>query len=56
MVSGLVVVTTKSELKHDGINLLMEGILNLQLSAKTAGIIESFVNSSKVCENTFLSI
>lgn len=47
-VSGLLVLDSKSEVRHDGITLTMEGVISLQLSPKSAGLIESIVNSSKV--------
>lgn len=46
-VSGLLVLDSKSEVRHDGITLTMEGVISLQLSPKSAGLIESIVNSSK---------
>lgn len=48
IVSGLLVLDSKSEIRHDGITLTMEGVISLQLSPKSAGLIESIVNSSKV--------
>ncbi|XP_042877123.1 vacuolar protein sorting-associated protein 26C-like [Penaeus japonicus] len=47
IVSGLLVLDSKSEVRHDGISLTMEGVISLQLSPKSAGLIESIVNSSK---------
>ncbi|KAI4470875.1 vacuolar protein sorting 26 related [Holotrichia oblita] len=46
-VSGLLVISSNSDLKHDGITLIMEGYVNLQLSSKNVGIIEAFYNSVK---------
>jgi len=37
-----------SDIKHDGINLLMEGFLTMQPSPKNAGLIDTFVSSPKV--------
>lgn len=47
-VSGTVVVESRSETRHDGITLTMDGVASIQLSPKSAGLIESIVNSSKV--------
>ncbi|XP_058806369.1 vacuolar protein sorting-associated protein 26C isoform X2 [Phymastichus coffea] len=46
-VTGLILLQTNSDLKHDGIFLTMEGAVNLQLSSKTVGIFEAFYNSVK---------
>ncbi|XP_068215359.1 vacuolar protein sorting-associated protein 26C-like [Palaemon carinicauda] len=47
IVSGILLLDSKSEAKHDGISLAMEGVASLQLSARSVGLIESIVNSSK---------
>lgn len=47
VVKGVVVVTTKSDLSHNGLSLTMEGSVNLQLSAKSVGVFEAFYNSLK---------
>ncbi|KAK7086293.1 Down syndrome critical region protein 3 [Halocaridina rubra] len=47
IVSGVLLLDSKSEARHDGITLSMEGVASLQLSPKSAGLIESIVNSSK---------
>lgn len=47
IVSGILLLDSKSEARHDGITLSMEGVASLQLSPKSAGLIESIVNSSK---------
>ena len=44
----MVVVSSPTDVRHDGISLLAEGIVSLQLSAKTIGIFEAFYNSVKV--------
>jgi hypothetical protein len=44
---GVVVVNTKGDLQHQGINLYMEGSVSLQLSAKSVGLFEAFYNSLK---------
>jgi len=47
IVSGVVAVTSKGSLSHNGITLVMEGSVNLQLSAKSVGLFEAFYNSLK---------
>lgn len=47
-ISGLIVLETNSDLKHDGITLTMEGSVNLQVSSKNVGILEAFYNAIKV--------
>jgi len=47
IVAGVVVVTSKGSFSHNGITLLMEGIVTLQLSAKSVGMFEAFYNSLK---------
>lgn len=47
--SGVLAIQSQTDFKHDGISLLMEGTVNLQLSAKNVGIFEAFYNSVKVC-------
>lgn len=46
-VQGAVVVSSKSDISHNGIALVMEGSVNLQLSAKSVGLFEAFYNSLK---------
>lgn len=46
-VTGYLILDCKSEVRHDGITMTMDGVISLQLSAKSAGLLESFVNSSK---------
>lgn len=48
VVAGIVEVKSNSDIKHDGITLSMEGLVNLQLSSKNVSILESFYNSVKV--------
>ncbi|KAF5287330.1 hypothetical protein FQR65_LT02203 [Abscondita terminalis] len=45
--TGTIIIITPSDFKHDGINLTMEGTVNLQLSSKNVGIIEAFYNAVK---------
>ncbi|XP_062061060.1 vacuolar protein sorting-associated protein 26C isoform X3 [Lepus europaeus] len=47
MLSGVVVVTSKDSVQHQGVTLTMEGAVNLQLSAKSVGVFEAFYNSVK---------
>ncbi|XP_042213609.1 vacuolar protein sorting-associated protein 26C-like [Homarus americanus] len=46
-VAGVLVLDSRSEARHDGITLTMDGIVSVQLSPRSAGLIESIVNSSK---------
>lgn len=46
-IQGAVVVTSKTDLAHSGISLVMEGSVTLQLSAKSVGLFEAFYNSLK---------
>lgn len=48
-ITGIILVQSGSDIKHDGISLTMEGTVNLQLSAKNVGVFEAFYNSVKVC-------
>lgn len=47
VISGVVVVTSMGDIAHQGIKLSLEGIVNLQLSAKSVGMFEAFYNSIK---------
>ncbi|KAL8190529.1 UNVERIFIED_CONTAM: Down syndrome critical region protein 3 [Gekko kuhli] len=47
VLSGVVVITSKDSVQHQGISLMMEGSVNLQLSAKSVGVFEAFYNSVK---------
>lgn len=48
MLSGVVVVSGKDPVQHQGLSLTVEGTVNLQLSAKSVGVFEAFYNSVKV--------
>ena len=48
MLSGVVVVSGKDSVQHQGVSLTVEGTVNLQLSAKSVGVFEAFYNSVKV--------
>ncbi len=47
LVKGVVEVTSKGDLSHNGVTLTMEGVVTLQLSAKSVGVFEAFYNSLK---------
>lgn len=47
MVSGHVLILSKGAMSHNGITLVMEGLVTLQLSAKSVGMFEAFYNSLK---------
>ncbi|KAI2660151.1 Down syndrome critical region 3 [Labeo rohita] len=44
-VSGVLVISSKDALQHQGVCLGMEGLVNLQLSSKSVGVFEAFYNS-----------
>lgn len=57
LVKGAICVDTgKSEIAHQGITLVMEGSVNLQLSAKSVGLFEAFYSSLKVSKNGLFHI
>ncbi|KAJ8936323.1 hypothetical protein NQ318_007172 [Aromia moschata] len=47
-VSGIIIISSNNDFKHEGITLTMEGSVNLQVSSKNVGIIDAFYNSVKV--------
>ncbi|XP_060054685.1 vacuolar protein sorting-associated protein 26C isoform X2 [Erinaceus europaeus] len=47
VLSGVVVVSAKDAVQHQGLSLTVEGTVNLQLSAKSVGVFEAFYNSVK---------
>ncbi|BFF97358.1 vacuolar protein sorting-associated protein 26C [Drosophila madeirensis] len=47
MLLGCVQFQCSAETKHEGIQLYLEGIVNLQLSSKTVGLFDAFYNSVK---------
>jgi hypothetical protein len=55
-VKGVVVVSSRGKLSHNGIKLVMEGNVSLQLSAKSVGLFEAFYNSVKPIQLLFYSI
>jgi hypothetical protein len=46
-VTGVVVVSSKGKLQHQGVKLILEGTVQLQLSAKSVGLFEAFYQSVK---------
>lgn len=52
ILAGVVVITGKEAVQHQGITLTMEGLVNLQLSSKSVGVFEAFYNSVKVSGHT----
>ena len=44
----MIVFDSKTEARHEGITLTVEGTVNMQLSSKNVGIFEAFYNSVKV--------
>lgn len=46
-IAGTVIVHGRGEVVHSGITLQLEGIVNMQLSAKSVGMFEAFYNSVK---------
>ncbi|XP_039084733.1 vacuolar protein sorting-associated protein 26C isoform X2 [Hyaena hyaena] len=47
VLSGVVVISSKDSIQHQGVSLTVEGSVNLQLSAKSVGVFEAFYNSVK---------
>lgn len=47
-VAGVVVVESSSDVRHEGLTLLMEGTVSLQFSSKNVGILDAFSNNLKV--------
>eukprot|EP01111_Echinosteliopsis_oligospora_P018141 TRINITY_DN815_c0_g1_i1.p1 TRINITY_DN815_c0_g1~~TRINITY_DN815_c0_g1_i1.p1 ORF type:complete len:326 (-),score=88.05 TRINITY_DN815_c0_g1_i1:7-984(-) len=47
LLSGVVVVSTKGAMSHAGITIVMEGSVQLLLSAKSVGLFDAFYNSIK---------
>lgn len=47
VIRGTIVVNSKGDLNHNGVTLSMEGLVTLQLSAKSVGMFEAFYNSLK---------
>ncbi|XP_048458928.1 vacuolar protein sorting-associated protein 26C isoform X2 [Rhincodon typus] len=45
--SGVVIFSSKEAIQHQGITLAMDGVVSLQLSAKSVGVFEAFYNSVK---------
>lgn len=47
LISGAVIIQSKSSIAHSGITLHLEGEVELKLSAKSVGVFEAFYNSLK---------
>ncbi|KAA0704440.1 Down syndrome critical region protein 3 -like protein [Triplophysa tibetana] len=47
LLSGVVLISSRDALQHQGVSLSMEGLVNLQLSSKSVGVFEAFYNSVK---------
>lgn len=49
VISGDVIVTSSSNspIQHSGINLYLDGMVNINLSTKNVGVFEAFYNSAK---------
>ncbi|XP_063712409.1 vacuolar protein sorting-associated protein 26C-like [Symsagittifera roscoffensis] len=45
--SGILVINSKTDLNHQGINLYIDGTVGLSLSSKNVGVFEAFYNSVK---------
>lgn len=48
IIAGVAAVESSGEVRHEGLSLTLEGVVNLQLSTKNVGIFEAFSNSIKV--------
>lgn len=46
--TGILVISSNNDFKHEGITLTADGSVNLQVSSKNVGILEAFYNSIKV--------
>ena len=46
--TGAIIFDCRSETKHEGISLTVEGSVNMQLSSKNVGIFDAFYNSIRV--------
>lgn len=46
-ICGLVVIQSKNDVTHTGVTLVVDGTVNMQLSAKSVGLFEAFYNSVK---------
>lgn len=47
-IAGVVVVESSSDVRHEGLTLLMEGSVSLQFNSKNVGILDAFSNNLKV--------
>lgn len=46
--TGVLVISARDALQHQGVSLGLDGLVNLQLSSKSVGVFEAFYNSVKV--------
>ncbi|ETO24275.1 hypothetical protein RFI_12882 [Reticulomyxa filosa] len=49
-VSGVVVVSTEGKISHNGIKLLVEGVVNLRLSPRSVGLFETLQGALRPME------
>ncbi|XP_060520963.1 vacuolar protein sorting-associated protein 26C [Cylas formicarius] len=47
VLNGVIVISSNSDFKHDGITLTVEGSVNLQISSKNVGVLEAFYSAVK---------
>ncbi|KAK9968874.1 hypothetical protein ABG768_003173 [Culter alburnus] len=45
--TGVLVISSRDALQHQGVSLSLDGLVNLQLSSKSVGVFEAFYNSVK---------
>lgn len=55
-IAGVVVVESSSDVRHDGLTLLMEGSVSLQFSSKNVGILDAFSSNLKVNQSNSASV
>lgn len=51
--SGVVNIETQSDIKHEGVTLTIEGVVDLQISTQNVGAFDAFYNSVKVKREVF---
>lgn len=52
----MVIISSKGKTSHNGVRIVMEGNVSLQLSAKSVGLFEAFYTSVKPIQLLFYSI
>ena len=57
MIAGdiLIIGNGRDPIQHNGVHLLFDGMVNINLSSKNVGVFEAFYNSAKVIFRTFYS-